>query len=177
MIPLACDFLWTLQAIIEDSIENNKELNVLYLDFQKAYDKVEWKEMIRTLEKMKIPIRLIKAIEEILSDRSTIFHTPVGVSEKTKISRGLPQGDPMSTILFNIFINTLLYRISEKIKGYVINEGLSIPLIAYADDLNIITGTKEEMLKALQIVQEFCDQTSFEVNAPKSCLTSNRELQ
>lgn len=70
-----------------------------------------------------MPIRLIKAIEEILSDRSAIFHTPIWVSAKTKISRGLPQGDPMSTILFNIFINTLPYRISEKIKGYVINEG------------------------------------------------------
>lgn len=143
--------IWTLQSVIEDSIEKDKELHILYVDFQKAYDRVEWEELNRVLKVLKLPKRLIEAIKEILSNRYTTYYTPTGVSKKEKISRGLPQGDPTSTILFNIFINTLLNRISNKIKGYKLSDDIYIPLIAFADDLTIITDNKEDMIKALRV--------------------------
>jgi len=64
--------IWTLQSVIEDLNQHNKEIHIAYLDFKKAYDRVEWKQMIHVLEYYNIPKQVIHTVSNILSMRELL---------------------------------------------------------------------------------------------------------
>jgi hypothetical protein len=119
-----------------------------------------------------IPNELIIMIKEMLSNRHTQFITPVGISDSIRISRGVPQGDIISPILFNIFFNKLLKEIRKTNIGYNV-KGEIIPLIAYADDLIIISNNRREIKVLLQAINSFCLNNYFNLNVNKCMYTTN----
>ncbi len=57
----------SLIEAIEDSIENEKEIHMLYVDFKKAYDSVDHEVLLETLREMgfnQTLVNLIKALNK-----------------------------------------------------------------------------------------------------------------
>lgn len=171
--------IWTYKGILENAQANRKEIHVTYLDFSKAYDKVEWVHLIKAMKNYNIPNAITNNIIKMLQGRKTKFITPVGLSDNIEITRGVPQGDIISPILFNIFFNILLDEISRSGIGYKLGgqDIPTIPFIAYADDLTLITENREDMTKMIQIVSKFCDNTGFDINLEKTKYTTNSERE
>lgn len=169
--------IWTCLSIIEDANRYDKEIHIEYLDFKKAYDRVEWDTMIRVLEYYKTPAHIVGNIQAILSNRSARFITPIGTSAPKAISRGLPQGDTISPILFSIFFNILLTRLKESGLGYKMeNSSDNLPNVAFADDLSLFAKSEVERNKLMDIVHEFCVETGFDLNVSKTISSSNDRL-
>jgi hypothetical protein len=76
----------------------------VYVDYQKAYDEVWHKGVVVKLNRIGIPLGLLKLIISWLSDRRAYF---VFVGEnKSKICCthvGLPQGSSLSSYLFIVY--------------------------------------------------------------------------
>ncbi len=93
-------------GILGSSVVRNSSSS---LDGQKAYDSVPFKSIIQALKRIKVPEIFIKNVIKILQ-RNVYSETPAGKTNILNAQRGLPQGDPMSPILWNIFYDELLLQ-------------------------------------------------------------------
>ena len=81
---------------------------------------------------------------------------------------GVKQGDVLSPLLFNIFINDLIKELEfpESKAVRVGNEELNILL--YADDIILLSESNDGLQHCLDRLHNFCSSWNLEVNVEKS---------
>ena len=104
------DAIFTIKQIMEKRLEYNLPLYLLFLDYVKAYDRVNKSKLWKILGEYKIPSNLINAIKS-LYDQTEI---KIRVQNKyksnlsTNVNTGLRQGCGLSSLLFDNYINAIL---------------------------------------------------------------------
>ena len=80
---------------------------VLFLDFSKAYDRVEPTTLVQKLLKFGIRKEYCYFIENWLHERSLVVKYENQKSDVTHVSRGLPQGSSLSVVLWQLYISDI----------------------------------------------------------------------
>ena len=79
------------------------------------------------------------------------------------------QGCPLSPILFNLYVNDLFKALNGKNDTDIfLKQGEPINALMYADDLILISESKEGLQKQINKLSEYCDKWKLEVNVKKS---------
>ena len=107
---------------------------ILKLDFKKAYDKVNWEFLQQALRMNGFMSQWCKWIESIVSGGNVGIKINDEMGNFFQTKKGLRQGDPLSSVLFNLVTDMLAVFISragiaEQLKGLVphlVHGGLSI---------------------------------------------------
>lgn len=152
--------------------KSKKELIILKLDFEKAFDKVEHQAILSILQHKGFGSKCRKWIEDILA---LVLN---GVPGKTiHCKRGVRQGDPLSPILY-VLTSDLLQSIVNKAKDMgLLRLPLDLgfqqdfPIIQYADDTLLILEACQRQLFVLKaLLNSFAQSTGLKVNYAKSNL-------
>ena len=106
------------------AVDHNTPVDVVYLDFSKAFDRVNHKVLLRKLSKMGIIGNLHRWLTDYLSGRSYQVRVNGTLSTPLQASSGVPQGSILGPLLFLLFINDIS-RVCDS------------PLLLYADDTKI----------------------------------------
>jgi hypothetical protein len=113
----------------------NEYMGAIFIDIEKAFDKVWHKGLLHKLDQLRIPVYLGKWIQNYLSSR--YFKIKIGkiFSEFKVIEAGVPQGSVLGPILFNIFFNEVSESTlsAEQIDMEVRNKLAELAM--FADDL------------------------------------------
>ena len=124
---------------IYESLNNNEEVDVIYLDFAKAFDKVDHQVLLAKLERYGIGGHALAWLREFLLDRKQAVVVEGQRSSLMTVLSGVPQGTVLGPVLFVLYINDLL----ESIKS---SNGLG-----FADDTKLIGAIKSMLgVAALQ---------------------------
>ena len=106
---------------------NNKYLTLgVFLDLSRAFDSIDHKILLSKLDHYGVRGVALKWFEAYLLNRSQYVCIDGVSSPNLSINKGVPQGSILGPLLFNIYINDLVYC-SPKLK-----------FIMYADDSNIL---------------------------------------
>ena len=111
-------------------LEEKCNVDALYLDFSKAFDKVDHLILLRKLKALGITGKLYSWLESFLSNRYQTVMIDGKSSEKAKVLSGVPQGTVLGPILFLLYINDL----TEVIKHSYI--------VIFADDSKLVKSIK-----------------------------------
>ncbi|KAJ5159355.1 reverse transcriptase [Penicillium coprophilum] len=125
---------------------HNKVASILMLDVSGAYDNVSHKRLIHNLHKRRLGL-LAPWVKVFLTGRSTSIRIPEGISTSIPTPTGIPQGSPLSPILY------LIYN-ADLVEGC---EGVKTS--AWVDDVAfIVTGRDEqENISKLQRACQYAD--------------------
>lgn len=129
-----------LHETIHELQKKKKNGVILKLDFEKAYDKVNWDFLQQTLKMKGFSPLWCKWIEAVVSQGSVGVKVNEEIGHYFQTRQGLRQGDPLSPILFNLVADMLAILVStakanNQFKGPVPNlvEG-GLSMLQYADD-------------------------------------------
>lgn len=162
-----------LTSIFEDRKQFNRELHALFIDFQKAYDSVEHNALLETLRYYNVDPKFIELISNIYQDTDAVIRLNIGETNPFKLTRGVRQGDPLSPILFITFINPLIEHLDSLQKGYSFtnNSNLCIPVLAFADDLVLLSNDNDKMKALYEQVVLFAITNGIHIGVNKSAYT------
>lgn len=124
--------------------------SVLSLDISGAFDTVNHRRLLDNLRLKTIPGWLIRWIKAFLQDRSTTLLIDGETTPPYRLKTGVPQGSPLSPILFLFYNSPLLDALDKP-------EGRLHPL-GYADDVNLLTYGESipKNCKRLEEAHEIC---------------------
>ncbi|XP_008486165.1 uncharacterized protein LOC103522856, partial [Diaphorina citri] len=90
-------------------------------------------------------------------------------TEEVSISKGVMQGDSISTVLFILFLNDIKeYLENHGLRGVNINPTQNIISLLYCDDLILFADSKAELQKMLNSLEKYCEENKMIVNEKKT---------
>jgi exonuclease III len=111
--------------------------SLLSLDIAGAFDTVNHTRLLQVVRQRGAPLWLLRWLSSFLSDRTTSLLFDGKESEPFSITRGVPQGSPLSPILFLFYNSELLEACTSRTN--------CLSPTGFADDANILTyGTSTE---------------------------------
>ena len=172
------DNIFILHNLIDIVFKSKHSLYCSFIDLKQAFDRV-WREgMWEKIAKYNINGKCLRVIKNIYKN----IKSCVLINNKTTdffISNiGVRQGENLSPLLFNLFLNDLEdFFIENNVNGIECSEHhlddslmvfLEIFLLLYADDTIILSNTAEGLQNALDTYSRYCAQWKLTVNYNKS---------
>lgn len=163
--------------VVEESRKHNAAGSVFKIDFEKAYDRVEWQFVDEVMVRKGFGGRWRSWIPGCLylANFSIMINgRPIG---KFKASRGLRQGDPLSPFLFTLVID-VLSRLLEKAQEMDVFHGLvagrdqvEVSHLQFTDDTIFLFGDRPDYWHNLLVVLDlFCFVSGMRINKSKCSL-------
>jgi retron-type reverse transcriptase len=139
-----------LRIISERTLELDEELRVCFIDWQKAFDQVNWTKLMQILKEISIDWRKRRLISILYMSQSVKVRLNRGGTRSVKIGRGVRQGCCLSPIRINLYNEYLTKEALEGLGDFKIG-GQIIHTVKYADDLVLLA--KEE-----KVLQDMIDE-------------------
>ena len=124
-----------------------------FLDWEKAFDKVDQKRMIEALKRLNIHDRMVANIAALYANPTFKVEKGPDSSSWRSQSSGIRQGCPLSPYLFILLMTVLFHDIHDSLQDTLkdsLVEGFGESEILYADDTLLILQDVEAMSKLLQ---------------------------
>ena len=143
---------------------------LISIDFEKAFDKLEWSFMFKCLEYFGFPNYKKQWVKILYTDIKSSVTNNGWHSEYFNLGRGVRQGCPLSPYLFILCAEILAIqtRQNKKIKG-IQARSREYKILQYADDTQLFTLFNEESINAiLQAFSKFSEVSGLKINFEKS---------
>ena len=108
--------LLELMEEITETLDSNGDVDLIYLDFKKAFEKVPHKCLLKKLWGYGIGGKVHSWLKEFLKNRSQKFMINGKCSYSAKVTSGIPQRCVFVPILFLVYKNDLSEVITECMK-------------------------------------------------------------
>lgn len=154
-----------------DTIDRGSQLEVVYTDFSKAFDRVNLTLLINKLTKIGIYSSLLDWIHSYLSNRNQFVRICGTDSTLFYVTSGVPQGSHLGPLLFNLFVND------------VVHHYMYVNCLIYADDMKLFAPVNNvtdanKFQSDLNRFAEWCTQNDLSLNVEKcKHMSYNRKLK
>lgn len=141
--------------------ENKQRTAAIFLDIEKAFDRVWHPGLLYKLYQLNTPAYLLALIKSFLEDRSFIVRVDNETSSAKPIRAGVPQGSCLSPLLYSAYTNDI-----------PLNSNATLSL--FADDTLLTTTNRNpsraaiQLQKQIDIAMAWFQKWKLKVNAQKS---------
>ena len=152
------DAVYALRQLMERYREGQKTLHVVFIDLEKAYDRVPRQEIWRCLREKLAPEKYIRLIQEMYRNVEATVRSSVGETESLEVKVGLHQGSALSPFLFNIVMEVMTENVRDEAPWSMM----------YADDVVLCAETKEELEQKLEAWRKALEDRGMKISRRKT---------
>ena len=166
------DQVFILRNLIEQAQlgSSGRPIFCCFVDFKKAYDRVRRDHLLTRLADLGIHGNMMAAIAQMYWSVPLTPKLGKEVGSSIDSTCGVKQGDPLSPLLFGLFIDELEGWMQSQLgqEAGVLVGALRLYLLLYADDLVLVSRTPEGLQRQLEVLESFCAAKGMEVNLSKT---------
>ena len=148
--------------------KTHNKLFIGFIDFKKAFDSIWHDALFVKLLRMNIGGNFYKTIKNMYKKTSSVVKIQNNLSPSFPICKGVRQGDILSPLLFNLFINDIVGEFEKPECDAPKINGKNIGCLLYADDLAIVSTTPLGLQSSLNNLHANCKKWKLEINIAKS---------
>jgi hypothetical protein len=169
------DGVMSLHEILHEARRKKQQGVVLKLDFEKAYDKVDWDYLMKCISQKGFGEEWCAKINSILRNSTLCVKINNTRGKDFGSHRGVRQGDPFSPFLFNIAAEGLAKMIQQAqfaglivgLVPHLVDNGVVI--LQYADDtILLVQDDMEQIIHLKLILYMFEAMSGLKINFLKS---------
>ncbi len=152
----------TQAAICHHALSTKSIQLAVFLDFKSAYDVTTPKHVMTVLQRRGMPVRLQYIIYSLMFKYGA-FQLVVNGELSQPIDRncGLPQGAPLSPIIFDMFVDSLVHQLNQKPFDILPS------CLFFADDGVLLARSIQHARNMLKIAEEWAKQNGMIYNVSK----------
>ena len=142
---------------------------MIFVDFKKAFDTVEWHYLFDCLKAFNFGPDLINWVKTFYRNIESCVINNGLTSDYFTLARGVRQGDPLSPYLFLLVIETLAIstRKNPEIDGIKIGNN-ETKILQYADDTTAVLSNLDSPNALFQLLDRFKNLCGLEINSSKT---------
>lgn len=142
-----------------NSFDKGRQVDCLYLDFSKAFDKVSHSHLLAKLKSYGIADPLLSWMESYLAGRKSLVRYAGALSDPFVVKSGVPQGSILGPYLFNLFLRDN-------------NESIQSEFLCFADDIKLFLSIEDDsstqsLQHSLDNIVEWCSSNAMLLNVSK----------
>ena len=130
----------------------------VFVDLEKAYDKVPREEVWYCMRKAGLAEKYVRIVQDMYDDSTTAVRCAVGVTEGFEVKVGLHQGSALSPCLFAMMMDRMTDEIREEAPWTMM----------FADDIVICSESKEQVEEKLESWRYALERRGMKVNRRKT---------
>ncbi|MBN3291466.1 POLR protein, partial [Polypterus senegalus] len=129
------DVTFALRMLMEKNREGQKELHCVFVDLEKAYDRVPREEQWYCMRKSGVEEKYVRVVQDMYEGSVTVVRSAVGATDVFKVEEGLHQRSALSPFLFAMVMDRLTDEIRQE----------SPWTVKFADDIVICSHSREQV--------------------------------
>lgn len=161
------DAIGTVRILSERVLSVNEEVCACFIDWQKAFDRVNWIKLMNILKEIGINWRDRRLIRNLYLGQRIKVRLKHGETSRVEIGRGVRQGCCLSPSLFNLYGEWLAREALKGCGNFRIG-GRLINTIKYADDLVVLARNQRQLQYMMNRLVETGRKYGMEINIEKS---------
>ena len=132
-----------LRMLCERSLNLDNEVSVCFVDFEKAFDRVNWVKMLEVLKRIGVDWRDRRLIGSLYMEQMATVRIGEKCSEPSVVGRGVRQGCCLSPLLFTVYAETMMMEAMEDIDEGVMVGGKLLKDVRFADDQGVVADSED----------------------------------
>ena len=163
------DNAFVLNHVIEKYRSHKKPVYAAFIDFRKAYDSVDRRLLWECMRSIGVHGCFLDSLIAMYEEVRIRVRVGGKLGDSFQSDVGVKQGDPLSPLLFGLFIDRLEGLIHDMLPDVGVHmKDVFLKVLLYADDLVLLAETPGDLQRMLDLLLSFCKHNNMVVNIKKS---------
>jgi len=162
------DAIGIMRMLCERSLEMDKDVFICFVDFEKAFDRVNWIKMMEVLKKIGVDWRDRRMIVSLYMEQTATVRVADECSEPSVVGRGVRQGCCLSPLLFTVYAEMMMLEAMEDLEEGVKVGGKFLKDVRFADDQGMVADSELGLQKLMDGLVRAAQQYDMKINVKKT---------